>query len=193
MKPIVQKSYRDLFASDSKQRVVEVFLRFPSTEFSLSDLATESGVGKAQMGKIISELVKKDILTVQKLSSIWRIRANSEGEPFKRLKITYNLNFLFQSGIIEFLTNHYQNPKAIVVFGSFRRGEDQTGSDIDIAIEASGKGELITTRLKDLLPFEESIQRTIQLHIFTRTTINPHVFNNIANGIVLKGFLEVKL
>ncbi len=170
-----------------------MFLRFPSTEFSLSDLATESGVGKAQMGKIISELVKKDILTVQKLSSIWRIRANSEGEPFKRLKITYNLNFLFQSGIIEFLTNHYQNPKAIVVFGSFRRGEDQTGSDIDIAIEASGKGELITTRLKDLLPFEESIQRTIQLHIFTRTTINPHVFNNIANGIVLKGFLEVKL
>ena len=103
------------------------------------------------------------------------------------------MNFLFQSGIIEFLTNHYQNPKAIVVFGSFRRGEDQTGSDIDIAIEASGKGELITTRLKDLLPFEESIQRTIQLHIFTRTTINPHVFNNIANGIVLKGFLEVKL
>ena len=43
---------------------------------------------------------------------------------FKRAKIVYNLNFIYQSGLVEFLYETYNHPKSITLFGSFRKGED---------------------------------------------------------------------
>ena len=42
------------------------------------------------------------------------------------------------------------------------------------------------------MEFEKMIKRHIQLHMFNRKNVDLHVFNNIANGIVLAGFLEVR-
>ena len=40
---------------------------------------------------------------------------------------------------------------------------------------------------------EKEIKRKFQLFIFNRKNVDLHVFNNIANGIVLYGFLEVRI
>ena len=93
---------------------------------------------------------------------------------------------------MEFLIEHFGNPKAIVLFGSFRRGEDFSTSDIDIAIETDETEEYKTVGLRILSNFEKEIGRKIQLHLFNQKNVDAHVFNNIANGIVLSGFLEVK-
>jgi len=39
--------------------------------------------------------------------------------------------------------------------------------------------------------FERDIGRKIQIHRFNRNVIDNNMFNSIANGIVLSGFLEV--
>ena len=112
---------------------------------------------------------------------------------FIKSKIVNNLNFIYQSGLVEFLNQEFKNPRSIVLFGSFRKGEDISISDIDIAIEIEETDDYQVVRHKNLEEFENLINRKIQLHLFNRKNVDINVFNNIANGIVLLGFLEVKL
>ncbi|HLC75455.1 MAG TPA: nucleotidyltransferase domain-containing protein [Candidatus Nanoarchaeia archaeon] len=191
MKPNVTKRYLELFIQNSLQRVLEVLFQYPEKEFSLSDLAKEARVAKPHIGKILSKLERLGFITITKLAKIWRIKANQQSGNFIKSKIVYNLNFICQSGLVEFLTDYFGNPKAIILFGSFRQGEDFSTSDIDIAIE-NEETEYKTRRLRILSDYEKAIGRTIQIHLFNRRYIDTHVFNNIANGIVLSGFLEVK-
>ncbi len=109
-----------------------------------------------------------------------------------RSKIIYNLNFVYNSGLVELLVDYFKNPKALILFGSFRRGEDISNSDVDIAVESEETKEYETIGLRELSEFEKIIKRKIQIHLFNRESIDINVFNNIANGIVLWGFLEVK-
>ena len=192
IKPIVQKKYLKLYGETARRRIMEVLFEFPEKEFSLSDLAKEAGVAKANIGKILSELKNIDFIELTKLSKIWRIKANIMNWYFIRSKIIYNLNFVYQSGLVEFLNNHFKNPRAIILFGSFRKGEDASNSDIDIAIENEDFKDYEIMGLRELSEFEKEIGRKIQLHLFNKKNADLHVFNNIANGIVLMGFLEVK-
>jgi len=192
MKPIVTKKYLGLLVQNSIQRVLEVLFQRPEQEFSLSDLAKEAEVAKSHIGEILAQLERLGFITVVKLTKIWRIKANQQSENFLKSKIVYNLNFIYQSGLVEFLNEHFGSPKAIVLFGSFRRGEDFSTSDIDIAIETDETGEYRTVGLQILSGFEKEINRKIQLHLFNRKNVDTHVFSNIANGILLSGFLDVK-
>ncbi len=193
MKPNVTKKYLGLLVQNSMQRVLEVLFRYPEQEFSLTDIAKEAKVAKPHVGKILVQLEKLGFITIVKLTKIWRIKANQQSENFLKSKIVYNLNFIYQSGVVEFLIAHFGNPKTIVLFGSFRRGEDFSTSDIDIAIETDETEEYKTIGLRILSDFEKEINRKIQLHLFNRKNVDVHVFNNIANGIVLSGFLETKI
>ncbi|MBI2040670.1 MAG: nucleotidyltransferase domain-containing protein [DPANN group archaeon] len=192
MKPYVTKKYLNMLMQSSCDRVLEVLFRMPEAEFSLSDLAKEAGVAKPHIGSILKKFVGLNLITIIKLTKIWRIRANQQNWNFIRSKIVYNLNFIYQSGLVEFLSEYFKNPKAIVLFGSFRRGEDISSSDIDIAIETSEETEYNVIGLRELSDFEKNISRRIQIHKFNKKNVDMHVFNNIANGVVLAGFLEVQ-
>ncbi|MDI6720961.1 MAG: nucleotidyltransferase domain-containing protein [Candidatus Aenigmarchaeota archaeon] len=172
------------------QKVLEVFFRFPEKEFSLSDLAREAGVAKANIGRILDELEKTEMIDKVELSKIWRIKARQQSPNFRKTKIVRNLSLINQSGLVEFLTIMCDNPKAIVLFGSFRWGEDVSDSDIDIAIEIENiKGY---SSLKLPQEFEKILGMKVQIYLFNRHSVDINVFNNIANGIVLSGFLEVR-
>ena len=192
MKPKVTKKHIGLLIQNSLQRTLEIFFLYPEKEFSLSDLAKEAKVAKPHIGTILSKLEHLGFITITKLTKIWRIKANQQSENFIKSKIIYNLDFIYQSGLVKVLNEQFSNPKAIILFGSFRRGEDFSTSDIDIAIETDEVEEYKTTKLKILIDFERIINRKIQIHVFNRKDVDNHVFNNIANGIVLSGFLEVK-
>jgi len=192
VKPIVPKKYWKSYIQTGKERILQVLFSWPDKEFSLSDLAKEAKVAKANIGEILDEFNDLEIIEIIKLSSIWRIKANQKSWNFIRAKIVYNLNFIYQSGLVEFLNEQFKNPKSISLFGSFRKGEDVSDSDIDIAIETYESRAYGTIQLDKLSGFEKIIGRKIQIHLFNREKIDLNLFNNIANGIVLLGFLEVK-
>ena len=192
MKPIVHKKYLKLYEETAKNKIIEVLFKYPEKEFSLSDLAREAEVAKANIGGILIEFQEAGLISIEKLAKIWRIKANQTNWLFIRSKIVYNLNFVYKSGLVEFLVDYFKNPKAIVLFGSFRKGEDLSNSDIDIAIESDETKEYQVIGLRELAEFESMVGRRIQLHLFSRENIDLNVFNNVANGILLWGFLEVK-
>jgi len=192
VKPIVHKKYLKLYEETAKNKVAEVLFRYPEKEFSLSDLAKDAEVAKANIGNILEEFQEVGLINIEKLSKIWRIKANQSNWLYVRNKIVYNLDLIYRSGIVEFLIDYFKNPKAIVLFGSFRNGEDLSTSDVDIAIESDEVKEYQIKELRELVEFENIIKRKIQIHLFNREKVDINVFNNIANGIVLWGFLEVK-
>ena len=192
IKPFVNKKYLKLYEETAKNKIAEVLFKYPEKEFSLSDLSREAGVAKANIGNILEEFQEADLIAIEKLSKIWRIRANQINWSFIRSKIVYNLNFVYKSGLVEFLLDYFKNPKAVILFGSFRKGEDISSSDIDIAIESSEVEGYETIGLRELSDFEKTIGKKIQIHLFNRKNVDLNVFNNIANGILLWGFLEVK-
>lgn len=191
VKPIVHKKYLKLYEETAKNKVIEVLFRYPEKEFSLSDLAREAGVAKANIGNILAEFQEFGLVNIEKLSKIWRIKANQTNWLYVRSKIVYNLNFVYRSGLVEFLVDFFKNPKAVILFGSFRKGEDLSNSDIDIAIESNEVKEYKIIGLRELSEFESILHRRIQIHLFNRERIDLGVFNNMANGILLWGFLEV--
>ena len=76
-------------------------------------------------------------------------------------------------------------PNVIVLFGSYRKGEDTEESDIDLFLECPGE-EISLGR------FEKKLKRKVQLHFKTNFNDYPkELKNNISNGIVLDGYLEV--
>ena len=190
--PRVIKENHKIFLETAYSRIIDVITTYPEKEFSLSDLAKSAHVAKQNMGKLIDVLKQEEFITVEKLETIWRIRANRESTAFKTHKRIRNFVNLQRSGVTDILNKKYGNPKAIIFFGSYRKGEDLSTSDIDIAIDDDKNRSYTITRIKELEKEEKYLHRKIQIHLFDRKTVDINVFNNIANGIVLTGFLEVR-
>ncbi|HLD19109.1 MAG TPA: nucleotidyltransferase domain-containing protein [Candidatus Nanoarchaeia archaeon] len=166
--------------------ILRVLFDFPEKEFSLTELARSSRLPKSTASRMLERLRKEKLVVVKEKGRIFLIRANSEDESFIRKKMLNNLSRVFDSSIVEKLNKSFHVPKAIVLFGSYRHGVDVSSSDVDIAIETSISGEFA-----EINEFRKFFGKSIQIHKFSRKKIDLKVFNNIANGIVLSGYLEV--
>ena len=166
VKPIVHKKYLKLYEETAKNKVAEVLFRYPEKEFSLSDLAKDAEVAKANIGNILEEFQEVGLINIEKLSKIWRIKANQSNWLYVRNKIVYNLDLIYRSGIVEFLIDYFKNPKAIVLFGSFRNGEDLSTSDVDIAIVSNQINKKEADKV--IKKLEKKHKKEIELHYFTR-------------------------
>tara|TARA_Y100000310_G_C20597790_1_gene771398 strand:- start:799 stop:1383 length:585 start_codon:yes stop_codon:yes gene_type:complete len=190
-KPKGNKKIQTLYHETGRLKVASVLFDYPEKEFSLSELAKEAGVAKANIGSILDELLDAEFITLKKLSKIWRIQANQTNTHFVKSKIIYNLSKIYDSSLDEFLNQHFKNPRAIIVFGSFRKGEDLSTSDIDIAIEDTSFKDYAVRFLPELAEYEQHFNgRKIQVHTFNKDIIGEDQLNSMANGIVLLGYLQ---
>ena len=168
-------------------RVAELFFVNPSKEYYLMSISRNIGLAHTSIKKNLRDLVKLGIISEHNEKRGKRLfpvyRANFDNKIFKRYKLTYNLSAILESGLVDFIKESIM-PKSIVLFGSYSRGEDIEGSDIDLFVEC--KKEELT-----LKSFEKKLGRKIELHFKENFTSYPkELKNNIINGIVLSGFLE---
>ena len=174
------------------QKVLDIFFDNPTKEFHLREL---SRLLKFSMPTIVAST---DILSREKLiiktkgKVITKVQADRENMNFIRFKRLHNLENIYKSGVIDSISSLYNNPKNIILFGSYRKGDDDENSDIDIAIEIIGNEEPKIHELGVISKFAYRKDVLVNLHIFSRNKIDINLFSNIANGIVLEGFLEVR-
>lgn len=117
--------------------------------------------------------------------AVVEVRANRDSELFIRLKRLSNLKKTYLSGMVDVLYKEYGAPEAIVLFGSYSRGEDVAKSDIDLAI-VTKKGQTI-----DVDKYEKMFKRHVQVHLIDLQRAGKGFLTNLANGIVLKGYLHL--
>lgn len=173
-------------------KIMHWFFDYPEKEMSLSDLSSVTGVPKARASKIVSSLVKQGFLMREILGKIWRISCNQNHAYNTSIKVPSHLSYIYHSGILQEVARRFPGARAIILFGSYRKGDDMDTSDIDIAVEVLGNVPLTIEPLMKLprIGYRKNVQ--VNIHVFSRKRIDINLFTNIANGIILYGLLEVK-
>ncbi|MAG47467.1 hypothetical protein CL617_02580 [archaeon] len=171
--------------------IIEYFIKETEREFHVRELAKLTRKSPTTISKYLSELKKEDLLTSRKKFNHLLFKANTENTNFKDLKLYYNIKKLRESKLINYLIEKLNHPEAIILFGSYQKAENTVNSDIDILIVTSSKKPL------SLENFEKILGHKIQLFLHSNNDIdkmktqNKELLNNILNGTILYGYLEI--
>ncbi len=179
------------FETDAYTKVQHYFFDIPETECTLNDLCKRIKISKTTAKTAVNMLVAEGFLAKQVIGRLWRISCNQKHYYNKSRKIPYHLRLIYESNIISDIRKIIPSSRAIILFGSIRKGDDISQSDIDVAVEVLG-GEQKIIELGKIVQLGYRKNVHVQVHQFSRNLVNVNVFSNIANGIVLDGFLEVK-
>ncbi|MBI5397891.1 nucleotidyltransferase domain-containing protein [Candidatus Woesearchaeota archaeon] len=167
--------------------VAKVFFDEPTRQHYLIEVSKKANLAHTSTKSHIITLKKNGLITETTERKGKRnfpiYQANLNSKKYRDIKKIYNQLAIQQSGIIDHLKEKTA-PRTIILFGSYRKGEDTEESDIDLFIEA--KKESI-----NLTKYEKTLGKKIQLHFSEDFKRCPkELKNNIANGIVLQGYLE---
>ncbi|MBS3140340.1 nucleotidyltransferase domain-containing protein [Candidatus Woesearchaeota archaeon] len=178
---------------DAYLKIMHWFFSYPVREIGLTELSRHLKIAKTTANRIVAKLAKEGFLKIEIIGNLWRISQDLSHEYNVVWKIPYNLHLVYQSGIINEIRKVFLNPRAIILFGSYRKGDDTEKSDIDIAVEVLEEKDLEIIHLGMIPQLGYRSNVPVNIHIFSRNKINLNLFANIANGIILEGFLEVRL
>ncbi|MDD5417999.1 MAG: nucleotidyltransferase domain-containing protein [Candidatus Nanoarchaeia archaeon] len=179
--------------NEAYQKALHWFFAFPDSEMNLSSLSNKLKISKTTAGRVIKKLVNEKFLKVNQIGRTLRITCNKNHIYNYSKKVSYNLMVIYESGIIEKIHELIKNPRAIILFGSYRKGDDIETSDIDIAVEIIDNEGLRITEIGIIPQLGHRENVKVNLHTFSRNKVDINLFSNIANGIILEGFLEVKI
>lgn len=159
-------------------KILELFFENPMKNYSIREIARKTRIPSSSVQRYMKILVRRKFITKEGYLNV--------NGYIRFKKAFFYADKLYSSGLVEYLVENL-NPSCIILFGSFRKGESVRESDIDIFVESSVKKEL------DLGRFERIFKHKIDL--FVEKDINklqPHLLNNVVNGIKLYGAFKVK-
>jgi len=172
--------------TEMNNKILQFFFRNPSKTFHLRDLARQTKLSPAGALKSLRRLEERQLVIREKTIATDNFKANLESKEFRNLKWIYNVYSMKNSGLDDFLNEKYGFPEAIVLFGSYSKGEDLETSDIDLAIITKKEISL------DLSKFEKVLERKISVHEISLEKISKEFLNNLINGVVIRGYLKIK-
>lgn len=171
--------------NNNEEEILNLFFDFPTTRFSLREIARITKIHPNIVSKVVRMLTKSTFLLVEKKKHAFEVTANLENKNFIRKKRAKNFDKIYDCGIIEFLEEKL-HPNSISVIGSYGRGEDIEKSDIDLVIIGTEDKEI------NLEKFEKLLHRKIQIHIMEYDNMANEFYTNLINGMLLYGYLTRK-
>ena len=160
-------------------KVLEVFFKEPTKVHFIREISRNIKLASTSVKKHLSEIQNEELIKKKLQAPFEGYIANKENDKFIQYKQVYNLYSLIglKNNIIGKL-----GPKAIILFGSYQKGEDREESDIDIAIISH------INQSSNLEKYEKTLQRKIHLTLIKNLDdIDEGIKNNIKNGWVLYG------
>jgi len=178
-----------MLQKDNRSKILRVFFDNPLAEgggFQLRELSRKVGVSPPSVKEYLKELEKEELIIkdTHRIHGYPVYYANRNSDYFLFLKKFDNIIRLKESGLLDYV-NDTCMPRAIILYGSYSRGEDILGGDIDLFV-LSKEDKL------DLDKYEKRLGRNI--HIFFSDNFGNHskeLKNNLINGIMLGGYLKV--
>ena len=144
-------------------------------------------VSPTAVSKSLIQLEKEGLVKIEKAEkmNLTLINLNREDKKAINFKRVENLKMLYESGFIENLEEKFP-ASTIILFGSYAYGDDTIKSDLDIAIIGYKDKKI------NLDSFEKVLEREIRINFYENfNKIHKHLKENIFNGIVLKGGVQL--
>lgn len=156
-------------------------------KFNQRNIAEKLGVSPTAVSKSLKLLEKENLIKAIKdeKSQTFQIGLNLENPHVFQIKRAENLKMLYESGLIDFLSETFSGV-TLILFGSFSFGEDNNHSDIDIAIIG------IKEKRLNLDQYEKLFSKQIVLQFYNDFSgIHKNLRESILNGIILKGSVRL--
>ena len=173
-----------MLQKNNRYKLLKIFLFNPTEEFRLRELSRLSKISPPPVMAYLKEFEKEELIKSFKKRGVPFYKSEIDGEKFreyKKISILFEIN---DSGLTDFLWNEL-SPRAIILYGSFAKGESLEESDLDLFIIGKER------RLK-LEKFEKKLGRKIHLMFEDNPKNIPNELkNNLINGIILKGYLKL--
>ncbi len=169
----------------NRDKVLKEIYEKPSYKFHIRELAKLTKLNPNTIVRITDLLVKDGIIIKEKRKNLSEVWANLEDQRYLLSKRLFNILALYSSGLVDCLIKTYR-PSSIVLMGSFSRGEDLEGSDIDLVVTSK------TNKRINLDKYSGKLGREIQLLLVDEDRLSKEFVNNVANGIVLEGYFNIK-
>lgn len=164
--------------------VRQYIFQFPEHWIHIRPLAKALALSPTTVSTRVASLLRKGLLQEQRTGNLLQVRGNLDEPRFIQEKRVFNLESIYSSGLFAHLARAYPT-ETIVLFGSYSRGEDLSGSDIDIAVFSSEERNI------SLHAYEDSLKRTINLLAIDKRTVSRSFLTNVLNGIVLQGVVTI--
>lgn len=172
-----------MLENNNKYKLLKVFLDNPTDNFRLRELSRITKISPPSVMNYLKEFENKGLVKTYKKRDIpfyISLRDNEKFKLYKKLSIFLELN---NSGFVDFLWEKL-SPNAIILYGSYAKGESTEYSDVDLFIISKEKNI-------DISSFERKINKKV--HIMFEDNIKKipnELKNNIINGIILKGYVK---
>lgn len=154
-------------------------------KLSQREMAKMLKVSPTAIAKAMPALKESSLIKVERTKTINFVSFNRDEKMAIELKRVENLRNMYISGLSEFLETELAGG-TIILFGSYSLGEDTSTSDIDLAI--IGRKD----KMLSLKEYEKVLNRKININFYNSwKNIQEHLKNNILNGILLKGSVEL--
>lgn len=169
----------------NESRLLEIFYIKPMGQFHVREIGRQAGLDTKTVMKYLHIFAKKGIIIRRKEKNGFPFyEANRHSAMYRYEKTHAVLEKLYDLGLIEHLEKEL-NPKAIILFGSVRKGTYHENSDIDLFVQAKKKKV-------ELASFENKLKHKISLFFDENPNqLSKGLLQNIYNGIVLVGELEL--
>ncbi|HDP74147.1 MAG TPA: hypothetical protein ENN46_04315 [Candidatus Woesearchaeota archaeon] len=160
---------------------------FAGKKLSLSEIANELKVSSTAVSKAVPLLASLGLINIEKQNRInlTLVSLNRNNRLVFQFKRAENLWQVYESGLADALEDCFRGA-AIILFGSYSRGDDIFDSDVDIAVIGRKEKEIFLEK------FEKALKRKININFYSSfKEIHANLKNNILNGIVLSGSVEL--
>ncbi|MEA2036045.1 MAG: nucleotidyltransferase domain-containing protein [Nanoarchaeota archaeon] len=165
--------------------ILNLFFEYPSKNFHIRGISKELNIPKTTVGYHVNGLMKDKLIIKHKSGVFPSFRANEAEEIYRHVKKQESLKKIIKSKLLDVIEDEC-NPRCIVLFGSFAKGEYSINSDIDLFVQA--KDTKIVTR-----KFEKKLKHKVNLFFESDIKrLSSELLNNIVNGIKLRGFLKIR-
>jgi len=150
----------------------------------MRQLSRNTKIAQPSVMNHLKALAKEGFILRENKGIYPTIKANRDNSLFKLYKRNDIILTLNSSGLIDYVYDSC-TPDAIILFGSTSKGEDIETSDIDLYICGP-------KRKIDLSKYEKLINRKISL-LFEEdfSKLSKELKNNILNGVIIRGYLQV--
>jgi len=168
-----------------EQEIFSLLCAKAGEKLSQREIAHFLNVSPTAVANSLKKLKENRLVKMEKTKTINFISFNRDEQKALELKRVENFKNMYTSGLSDYLF-HALPGGTIVLFGSYSRGEDTSLSDIDIAVIGR------KNKILELEKYEKLLNRKINVNFYnTWMEIHKHLKNNILNGIILHGSVDL--
>ena len=171
--------------------ILKYFIENPEKEFYVRELSKLTRKSPTTISKYLNKFKKEDLLISNRKLNHFLFKANSENKEFKDIKLRYNLKKIRKSGLLDHFIDKFNDPKSIILFGSFAKAENIEKSDIDILVITPNKKKICLDKFENILKHNIQLFQHSEKEIDAMKSKNKELLNTWVNGFILYGYWEL--